>query len=231
MGDLFEWLSTSLTLDPLTGLLAAVAWGVVSVVLSPCHLATVPLAIAFLGKRSEGGGALSRPAGLSAVFALGTLASLLAVGAITVLSGRIAGDLWGVGPWLAAGLLLLAGLVMLDVVALPASWGLSQDRVPGGPRGAALLGASLGVTLGPCTFAFMAPVLAVAFDPTVGQGAALALMLAFGLGHTLAIGVAGLLGIRVGGWLRSTERVTRWGRASAGALLVLAGLYLVATAP
>jgi len=38
---------------------------------------------------------------------------------VTVTAGRIAGDLWGVGPWLGAALLLFAGLTLLEVLNLP----------------------------------------------------------------------------------------------------------------
>ncbi len=231
MESILDWLSQALTQSLGLALLASAAWGALSVLLSPCHLATVPLAIAFLGKRADGDDTLRRQVGRSFLFALGVLGSLVAVGAVTLALGRIAGDLWGLGPWLGAALLLLAGLAMLDILPLPGGWTLDQDRVPAGPRGAVVLGVSLGVTLGPCTFAYMAPILAVTFAPDVSSLTAAVFLAAFGVGHTLALAVAGLFGIRVGAWMRSTDAFVRWGKAASGVALVAAGLYMVATAP
>lgn len=231
MESILAWLSQALTESLGLALLASAAWGALSVFLSPCHLATVPLAIAYLGKREEGADTVRRQAGRSLIFAAGVLLSLVAVGAFTLAVGRIAGDLWGLGPWLGAALLLLAGLAMLDVLPLPGGWTLDQDRVPAGPRGALILGASLGVTLGPCAFAYMAPILAVTFAPDVSALTAAMFLTAFGLGHAVALAVAGMFGIRVGAWMRSTDAFVRWGKAASGVALVAAGLYMVVTAP
>lgn len=225
MDELFTALSHGLEQSPALAVLAAFGWGIASVALSPCHLTSVPLAVGYLGAAPGGG---RSPLGLGLVLATAELLTLAAIGAITIAAGRIAGDVWGVGSWIAAGLMLLAGLALLDVLPLPSTGGLRRV-VSRDLRGAATLGATLGVTLGPCTFAFMAPVLATAMIAT--PAAAVAVLAGFAAGHVLATVAAGLLGARVGGWLRSGRRFTAIAKAVVGAALIAAALYLVATAP
>ena len=80
-------------------------WGVISIALSPCHLTSVPLAIGYVGSRA---GPARSPWLLSAAFAATTLASLAALGWLTLAADRVAGDLWGVGSWSAAAALTIS---------------------------------------------------------------------------------------------------------------------------
>jgi cytochrome c-type biogenesis protein len=48
MESLFIALTQVVTGTPLIALSAALAWGVLSVVLSPCHLASIPLIVGFI---------------------------------------------------------------------------------------------------------------------------------------------------------------------------------------
>lgn len=62
------------------GATAALAWGVLSVVLSPCHLSSVPLVVAYMSGGTEWPSG-RRALGLSSAFALGILSSIALVGA------------------------------------------------------------------------------------------------------------------------------------------------------
>ena len=227
MTSIFEWLSTALEAHLGLALLAASGWGLASVALRPCHLASVPLAVAFL--RRDGRGSTL---GTSLSLAVGVLASLAVVGAITVAAGRIAGDLWGLGPWIAAGALLLAGLYLMGVLAVPTRYALNPDRIPRNLWGAVLVGLLLGVTLGPCTFAFFAPVFAIAFGAAAADAALSAgLIAAFAAGHALAIVAAGLLGMKLSGWISRGGTATARLRGVAGAALIASAIYVIATTP
>jgi len=227
VSGIFESLSGAVGGTAAVALLGAFAWGLVSVALSPCHLASVPLAVAFV--RRDGAGSRS---GMRAVLALGVLASLALVGAVTVAAGRIAGDLWGVGPWLAALALLLCGLYLLGALELPGQFALRQDRIPRNRCGALVIGLFLGLTLGPCTFAFFAPVLAVSIG-AAGESPAFssALVAAFALGHALAIATAGMLGLRVGEWIRRGGVIAARLRALTGVVMLACAILLIATTP
>ena len=100
-----------------------------------------------------------RAAGLSTVFALGILVTVAIVGAISVLAGRMLGAFGGVTNYLVAALLFVVGLELLG--AWPFQWsGLPRpETTRRGLAGAFLFGLAFGTALGPCTFAFLAPVM------------------------------------------------------------------------
>jgi cytochrome c-type biogenesis protein len=226
----FTWLSDAMSGAPWLAVLAAAGWGVASLVLSPCHLASIPLVVGFV---AESRCATSRQAfGYALLFALGILVAIAAVGGATAAAGRMLGDM---GPWAnyaVAAVLGAVGLHLLGVLPLPWERGLSLPRCKG--RAAALLlGLVFGMALGPCTFAYLAPVLGVVFGVARRQpGFAVVLLLAYGLGHCALIVAAGASASRA-------QRVLDWHEGSAGAawlkrgcgLLVLAGaVWLVFSA-
>lgn len=79
---------------------AAFARGMLSLVLSPCHLAGIPLIVGFVSGRSRP--ALGRVFATAALFALGILVTLRGVGVLTAGAGRwrhVCGAwFWG-SPW------------------------------------------------------------------------------------------------------------------------------------
>jgi cytochrome c-type biogenesis protein len=210
---------------------AAFAWGVLSVLLSPCHLSSIPLVVAYM----SGGDELPsdrRAVALSASFALGILASIAAVGAVTAAAGRMAGDVGRGGSWVLAAVFVAVGLNLVGILPLP-SW-----SPPGAPRrrgagGALLLGLLFGAALGPCTFAFMAPLLGLAFRAGAERILYGVLLVAlFGLGHSLAIVVAGASAQHVQRWLawRRGARAVSVLRWVAGLAVIAAGVYFLSTA-
>lgn len=211
---------------------AAFLWGVLSVVLSPCHLSSIPLVVAYM----SGGDELltgRRAVVLSASFALGILGSIAGVGAVTVAAGRMAGD---VGPWITyalAAVFFAVGLNLLGILPLPTWSALPDGARRKGPVGALLLGLVFGAALGPCTFAFMAPLLGLAFRAGATQAAYGALLVAlYGLGHAAAIVAAGASAQGVQRWLswKAGARAAALVRGGAGLAVIAAGLYFLSTA-
>jgi cytochrome c-type biogenesis protein len=89
--NIFDTLYTALYGNPAIALLASFLWGIASVLLSPCHLSSIPLVIAVLiGKRTL---TLKQTFRLSLVFSIGVLVSIAIIGIITALLGRMLGDL------------------------------------------------------------------------------------------------------------------------------------------
>jgi cytochrome c-type biogenesis protein len=214
-------------------LAAAFTWGALSVVLSPCHLSSVPLVVAYM----SGGPELPsgrRALALSSAFAVGILASIAGIGVATAAAGRMLGDIGRVGNWVVAAVFFAVGLNLVEVLPLP-----SFGRVPGTPTrrgapGALLLGIVFGVALGPCTFAFMAPLLGIAFQAS-GAGAfawGVLLVALYGLGHATAIAVAGTSIHSVNRWVgwKVGERAVGVVKAVAGVGVMLGGAYFVWTA-
>lgn len=231
MESLFISLTEAMSGAPLIALLAAFAWGVLSIVLSPCHLASIPLIVGFL----QGGGAVTprRAAGLSTLFALGILGSIALIGAATAAAGRMLGDLGAAGNYAVAALFFLFGLHLLGVLPLPESWRLAPTEARRGALGALLFGLIFGVALGPCTFGFMAPVLGVTFGMAATAPVfAFGVLLLFGLGHCAVIGLAGTSSTWVQRWLNWQNGTpgALWLRRICGVLVIGGGVWLVAIA-
>jgi cytochrome c-type biogenesis protein len=108
MEALFVTLTQAVTGTPLIALSAALAWGILSVVLSPCHLASIPLIVGFI----DGQGRMStrRAFVISNLFAVGILLTIAAIGIATAAAGRMMGDIGAWGNWAVAAIFFLVGL-------------------------------------------------------------------------------------------------------------------------
>ena len=228
MERLFTSLTRAVEATPLIAVAASFLWGILSVVLSPCHLSSIPLIVGFIGK--QGQMSTKRTFAISSFFAGGILITIAAVGAVTAAAGRMMGDVGRYGNYFVAGIFFLVGLYLLDVVSLPWS-GPGQIGIKRkGLFPAFLLGLIFGIAIGPCTFAYMAPMLAVTFrvaSTTLLYG--IILLLAYGVGHCSVIVLAGTSTGLV-------QRYLNWNETSKGAVIVkrvcgvlvlLAGLYLI----
>ncbi|MBN1125040.1 MAG: hypothetical protein JXA82_08530 [Sedimentisphaerales bacterium] len=220
----FDQLTHAMQEQSVVAALAALAWGVFSVLLSPCHLAGIPLVIGYMS--TQGRLTVRRAFLLSSVFSFGILLTIAVVGLITHLLGRLLGDM---GPWanyFVSTVLVLFGLVLLDVIKLP--W-ITAGRIrmkQRGILGAFLLGLVFGIAVGPCTFAFMAPVLSVV---VLGSVSGLILLLLYGIGHCSVIVIAGVSADRVQRYLNWNEKshaVLRF-RKACGVIIILSGLYML----
>ncbi len=231
MEKIFTTLSHAVEDSPLIALSAAVAWGVLSIILSPCHLASIPLIVGFITE--QGKVTVQRAFWTSVLFAVGILITIAAIGAITSAAGRMLGDVGQYGNYFVAVIFFVVGLHLLGVIPMPWS-GPGQVGVKRkGLLAAFILGLLFGIALGPCTFAYMAPMLGVTFKlaktaPLYG----VSLLLAYGVGHCVVIVAAGT----------STEMVQRflnWNEQSkgvavvktiCGGLVLLGGAWLIYSA-
>lgn len=230
IAEVFSALTQAMTGSFLLALLAALTWGVLSILLSPCHLSSIPLIIGYMN--TQGDVTLRRSVALSADFAVGVLLTIACIGLITVSLGRLMGDVGTAGNVLVAAVFVVIGLYLLDMLKL--SWnGLKlQTRLKGGV-GALTLGLLFGIGLGPCTFAYMAPVLGTVFQfSSTSVVKANMLLLAFGTGHVSVIVGAGSFGNWVQRYLNWTGNSAVMARVKhvCGALVLLGGVYLLWTA-
>jgi len=209
---------------------AAFLWGICSVILSPCHVASVPLAIGYV----NGKGRMPPKAALllSLAFALGILVTIAAVGAITAAFGRMLGDV-GAMKYVVAVVFAVVGLWLIGIIRLPDLTVRGNDRLQGrGAAGAFGLGLVFGLALGPCSFGFMMPLLAVAFRSADSRPlATVGLIGSYALGHTGVIVIAGTFSNLVQRWLNWNERSsgTKIVRIVCGVLVILAGIAMVFT--
>jgi cytochrome c-type biogenesis protein len=167
---------------------------------------------------------------LATLFAIGILITIGVIGVITAAAGRIMGD---VGPWGNYGvavIFFIVGLVLLDVIPVPWSGPGQMGFKRKGLLAAFILGLVFGIALGPCTFAYMAPMLAVTFrlaHTNLVYG--ILLLATYGLGHCSIIVLAGTFTELVQRYMNWTER-SRGAvilKKLCGVLILIAGLYLV----
>lgn len=229
MTDLLTALTQTLHAQPSLAVLGAFLWGVASILLSPCHLAGVPLIIAYTGRTATLGA--RRAAGLSIVFALGILVTVAVVGLLSVIAGRMLGALGGVTNYIVAALLFVVGLDLLG--AWPFQWsGLPRAQTTRrGVGGAFLFGLAFGAALGQCTFAFLGPVVGFTMQ-TAGTRPIFAglLMLAYATGHCGVLALVGASGPLVSRYVGWTGGVVGVLRRACGVLVLAGGLYLVYSA-
>ena len=228
MQELWIQLTEAVAATPAVALAASLAWGVLSVLLSPCHLAGIPLVVGCMDAQGRTTARKALPAAL--VFTGGVLATIAVLGGITWLLGRMLGDVGEWSQWVVIALFILVGLYLLGL--LPLSWsGLNMTRFT--RRGLftmLLVGVLFGFALGPCTFAYMAPVLGVVFRESAARPAlAAGLLLTFAVGHGGVLLAAGVFGGWVQGALRwhANSRGALWLKKACGALLLAGAAYML----
>ena len=216
--------------SPAIALGASFIWGILSLILSPCHLSSIPLIVGFIDE--QGRISTRRAFSIASMFSLGLFLSIAIIGLLTALVGRMMGDVGRYGNYFVAGVFFLMGLHLLGIIPMPLS-GPGQIGIKRkGIMAAFILGLIFGIALGPCTFAYMAPMLSIALQLASTQlWYGVTLLLVYAVGHCSIIVLAGT----------STELVQRylnWNEQSKGPMIVkktcgvlvmVGGIYMIYT--
>ncbi|MCB2191610.1 MAG: cytochrome C biosynthesis protein [Deltaproteobacteria bacterium] len=229
LDQFFITLNEWITSGSLVALAGAFLWGMVSVALSPCHLASIPLIVTYVAGQDQS--VQPRRAAFYAVaFTGGLFITIALVGVVCAWLGLMLGD---VGPYwtiLVGAVLIWVALDMLGVQAFSMSGNLMGRLKVRGLAGAFVLGLAYGILSGSCTFGFIAPILAII---TVQKDilAGLLMITLFGIGHALPIAVAGSSTALVGGVLENSsfQKSSLWFKRAAGVGIGLLGVYFVAS--
>ncbi len=227
MDTIFITVNTWMTTGGWIAAMGCFLWGMISVLLSPCHLASIPLVVAYVGGQDElveGRQAVK----FAVLFSLGLFITIAIVGVICAMLGRMLGD---VGSYWT----ILIGIILLWVAS--DMLGLAKCSMPGsmmgklqlkGLLGAFVLGLAYGVLSGSCTFGFIAPILAII---TVQEKIATGILfiVLFGIGHCLPIAVAGSSTATVKKMLASSTfgKGSTLFRKGAGVVIAGLGIYFI----
>ena len=226
---IFESLSASLQSTPVIALTASFIWGILSILLSPCHLASIPLIVGFIDE--QGKISTKRAFLIATLFSLGILITIAAIGLITGLLGRMLGDIGPYGNYIVAAIFFIIGLHLLGVIPLPFLGKSNQPALKKkGLLAAFILGLIFGIALGPCTFAYMAPMLGIAFKIASTQFLyGVSLLFIYGIGHCSVIVFAGTFTEIVQHYLNWNEKSkgTIILKKICGVLVILGGIYLI----
>jgi thiol:disulfide interchange protein DsbD len=202
---------------------------------TPCIYPVIPVTVAYIASQSAG----SRIRGfiLSLFYVLGTSFTYTVMGYAAAVSGQLFGQIQ-TSPWtyfIVANICIFMGLSMLGVFTLPLPRFLTERSArPGrGFLGAFILGASVGLILGPCS----APVLGVLLGYVAAQqnplfGTSLLFVFAFGMGTLLIIlgTFTGLLANlpRAGRWMVVVQKAFGWALIALGEyFLISAGQFMI----
>ncbi|MDT8334594.1 MAG: cytochrome c biogenesis protein CcdA [Desulfurivibrionaceae bacterium] len=221
-----EWLTAGAGV----ALPGAFLWGMVSVLLSPCHLASIPLLVAYVAGQKM----IPPPrqaARYAILFASGMFLTIMAIGLICAAAGRMLGD---IGPWwqAAVGTLLLwvAWTLFRPPQCSATDSVLSRLKIQGA-SGALVLGLAYGLLSGVCTFGFIAPILGIiTLQEEIAIG--IAMLVLFGIGHCLPLVVCGIFSARTMELLHGNagQRVVAIMRKLAAVVIAGLGIYFTVSA-
>jgi thiol:disulfide interchange protein DsbD len=225
-------LGDSLHSSPLLALPLLFAAGVLTS-LTPCVYPMIPIAAAALSGIENEVRSKGRVVTLTAAYVLGLALLYATVGLIAGLTGSIFGTV-SASPWaslLAANLLILFGLAMLDVIPVRAprrleAWagGLGGGSIPA----VFVLGATSGVVAAPCgapAFAAVLTWVGTVGSPTLG----FLYLFVFSLGMTTLLVVVGLSAGTLSR-LPGAGAWTVWIKRIAGVIMILVAEYYLVRA-
>jgi cytochrome c-type biogenesis protein len=208
--------------------LGCFTWGMISVLFSPCHLASIPLIVAYVGGQNQI--IKGRQAAIYAMlFSAGLFLTITLAGIICAILGRMLGD---IGPYwtiMVGAILLWVSFDMLGITKCSMSGSMMGKLQVKGALGAFILGLVYGVLSGSCTFGFIAPILAIiTIQKEVMTG--IILILLFAVGHCLPIAIAGSSTATVKKILANSAfgQSNTWFRKGAGAVIAGLGCYFLA---
>jgi cytochrome c-type biogenesis protein len=210
---------------PILALPGSFLWGMVSVLLSPCHMASIPLFIAYVAGQNR----ILPPktaTGYAILFATGLFSTIVIIGTACALLGRMLGD---VGPYWQIGIGLLfiwVGYTFLRPSACSATGGVIHRLQVKGLLGSLILGLAYGFLSGVCTFGFIAPILGIiTIQKTIAYG--ILMLILFAAGHCFPLVLAGIFSARVMEILqgRSWQKGILVVRKVAGAIIICIGSY------
>jgi len=191
MLKIFEELTMALYGNPGIAVGASFLWGILSILLSPCHLASIPLVVAFINEQKD---IPTRKAFLISLnFSLGIMITLIIAFVISSFAGIVLGNFDTILKIIVSILLLLVGLYFIGIVTLPDLAYGKDRRIKNHPYLSGLIiGLVFGLALGTCALAFMAPILGIVVSNITTQfWFCIGLVFAFIIGHCVVLILAG----------------------------------------
>jgi len=214
-----------LSLHGIVAYVASLLWGITSVLLSPCAMASLPLIVAYVAGQPDL--VEDRKAfKYSLAFSAGLFFTFTIVAGICSILGRLMGDV-GIGLQLFIGVFLFwVGMKVFAQKTCSISFPLLHKINIQGTTGAFLMGAAYGVVAGPCTFGFVAPLLAIiTVSKDLPKG--LLMIILFSIGHCLPLVLAGTFVAKLRNYLQSQSvfKASMVFQKFAGVIICALGVY------
>ena len=210
----------------------AFLWGIASVLLSPCGISTVPLVVGYVANSDSP--SHWRAFKISCAFCLGIVMNLLLIGFITSSIGLLLGGYERFLTLVTSAVFVIMGLHMLGVIrvkflALGAGGKGTESQTM---KGAVVLGIVSGLAVGPCSIAYVSPLLSLAMSQAAGgMFAPVMLVVCYALGHSTVLVCAGTFSQIFSDFLNSDkDSLTYWAvkivNVLCGIALICGGVYL-----
>ena len=213
--------------------IGAFLWGVASVLLSPCGISEVPLVVGYVANSDSP--SHWQAFKISCAFCLGIVMNLLLIGFITSSIGLLLGGYERFLTLITAVVFVIMGLHMLGVIRVKffalGSGGKGTESQS--LKGAVVLGIVSGLAVGPCSIAYVSPVLSLAMSQAAeGVFGAVMLVVCYALGHSTVLVCAGTFSQIFSEFLDSDkDTLTYWAvkvvNVICGIALIFGGIYLV----
>ena len=213
--------------------LGAFLWGIASVLLSPCGISTVPLVVGYVANTDNP--SHWRAFKISCAFCAGVVMNLMLIGFITSGIGMILGGYERFLTLITAGVFIVMGFHLLGVIHLKffafgnGGTGTESHNL----KGAVVLGIVSGLAVGPCSIAYVSPLLSLAMSQaTEGLFAPIMLVMCYAFGYSLVLVCAGTFAQIFSVFLNSSrDSLTYWAvkavNVICGIALICGGVWLV----
>ena len=206
----------------------AFLWGMASVLLSPCGISAVPLVVSYVANTDTP--SRFRAFLISCAFCLGIIFNLSLVAVIMSGIGLMLGGYEQILTLFAATVFIIMGLHLTGIIHVKffalGSGGNgteSQDL-----KGAVILGIVSGLAVGPCSIAYISPVLSLAVSQaSEGLMHSAGLILAYALGYSFVLVMAGTFAQAFSGWLNRSGKILRAVNIFCGVALIAGGIYFI----
>ena len=202
----------------------AFMWGMASVLLSPCGISLVPLVVSYIENTDTP--TRSRAFLVSCFFSLGIIFNLSLVALITSGLGLLLGGyekfltLFVACVFIIMGL-HLTGLIHVKIFSLGSG---AKGTEAQNLKGALILGIVSGLAVGPCSIAYVSPVLSLAMSQ-----ASFMLVIAYALGYSAVLVAAGTFAQIFSAFLQSErgDKILRVINILCGLALIAGGIYFI----
>ena len=200
-------------------------WGIASVILSPCGISMIPLVVGYVSN-SDSPSRL-KAFEISSAFCLGIIFNLILVAFIMSGIGMIFNEHFL--TLIVAVIFILMGLQLIGVTKI--KFLSFNSRIKGTEsqnlKGAIILGILSGLAVGPCSIAYVSPVLSIAMSKASFEG--IILILFYALGYSFVIIFAGTFTHIFSSYLQSEkgDLILRVVNILCGLGLIAGGIYFL----
>lgn len=230
LSSIFDFMFSSGALQ----FLGAFLWGIASVLLSPCGIGIIPLVVSYIENTDNP--TRSRAFKISCAFCLGIVFNLMLVALITSGLGMLLGGYEKLLTLFVSIVFIVMGLHLTGIIHVKlfsfssGAKGTESQSL----KGAVILGIVSGLAVGPCSIAYVSPVLSLAMSlasesESGGFFVSVMLILAYALGYSLVIILAGTFAQVFAVYLQSErgDKVLKCVNILCGLGLIAAGLYFL----